>query len=245
MEYKLNDEYKNIRILIVEDDIQTLEKLHNILKKVYAEIVTAENGSEALIKFKEYYSDEKYFDLIISDLNMPKINGLELLELIRTIDEFVPFIFLTAHLEVNTLLKVVKLDIHDYLKKPINIDELITSINKTTKKKLKDVSNKEVNIFLSNNFYWNTKNRSLHINDSLIKLTRKELELLDILFKNINISVSTELIIYKLWEECVDFDIAVINLKNLLSRLRKKVPQLDIKNTYGLGYQIRSKDERI
>ncbi len=245
MEYKLSDEYKNIRILLVEDDDQTLEKLHNILKKVYAEIVIAINGSDALIKFKKHYSEDKHFDLIISDLNMPKINGLELLECVRTIDEFVPFIFLTAHLEVNTLLKVVKLDIDDYLKKPINVDELITSINKTTKKKLKDASIKEVNIYLDDNFYWDTKTKSLYLNDSPINLTRKEIDLLDILFKNINISVTTEVIIYKLWEDCSDFEIAVINLKNLLSRLRKKVPELKVKNTYGLGYQIRSKDERI
>ena len=245
MEYKLSDEYKNIRILLVEDDDQTLEKLHNILKKVYAEIVIAINGSDALIKFKKHYSEDKHFDLIISDLNMRKINGLELLECVRTIDEFVPFIFLTAHLEVNTLLKVVKLDIDDYLKKPINVDELITSINKTTKKKLKDASIKEVNIYLDDNFYWDTKTKSLYLNDSPINLTRKEIDLLDILFKNINISVTTEVIIYKLWEDCSDFEIAVINLKNLLSRLRKKVPELKVKNTYGLGYQIRSKDERI
>ncbi|MAD43038.1 MAG: hypothetical protein CL623_11705 [Arcobacter sp.] len=245
MEYKLSDEYKNIRILLVEDDDQTLEKLHNILKKVYAEIVIAINGSDALIKFKKHYSEDKHFDLIISDLNMPKINGLELLECVRTIDEFVPFIFLTAHLEVNTLLKVVKLDIDDYLKKPINVDELITSINKTTKKKLKDASIKGVNIYLDDNFYWDTKTKSLYLNDSPINLTRKEIDLLDILFKNINISVTTEVIIYKLWEDCSDFEIAVINLKNLLSRLRKKVPELKVKNTYGLGYQIRSKDERI
>ena len=244
MNNKLNDEYKNIRILLVEDDIQTLEKLHEMLKKIYDDVVVAVNGSEALSKFKEYYSEDKYFDLIISDLNMPRINGIELLEHIRKLDEFIPFIFLTAHLEVNTLLKVVKLDIDDYLKKPINMDELITSINKTTKKKLKDFS-KEKDIFIRDNLYWNSKAKCLYSGDSLITLTKKELELIDILVKNLNTSVSTEVIIYKIWEDCIDFEIAVINLKNLLSRLRKKVPELNIKNIYGLGYQIRSEDERI
>lgn len=247
MEYILNNNYRNIRILLVEDDIQTLEKLHKMLNKVYANVVVAENGSEALVKFKDYYSKDKYFDLIISDLNMPKINGIELLEHIRIIDEFIPFIFLTAHLELDTLLKVVKLDINDYLTKPISITELIASINKTTKKKYKEEFLKKESdiIFIKDNFYWNLKTKNLHFNNSIITLTKKEVELLNELFINLNNTVSSEIIIYKLWEDCLDFETAVINLKNLISRIRKKIPELNIKNIYGLGYQIRIENERI
>lgn len=247
MEYLQNNDYKNIRILLVEDDIQTLKKLQEILKKVYSDVVISENGSEALKNFNNYHKKQKHFDLIISDLNMPKINGLELLEQIREIDEFIPFIFLTAYSEVDVLLKVIKLDIDDYLKKPIDVEELLLSINKIIKKKrTKDFSKKEeVNINIDKNLYWNKKTKTLFLNNSPIALTKKEIELLDIFFQNPGNVVNQDLIVYKLWEDCLEFEIALINLKNLISRIRKKVPELNIKNIYGLGYQIKVDNERI
>eukprot|EP01029_Cantina_marsupialis_P003613 TRINITY_DN13523_c0_g1_i1.p1 TRINITY_DN13523_c0_g1~~TRINITY_DN13523_c0_g1_i1.p1 ORF type:complete len:122 (-),score=18.39 TRINITY_DN13523_c0_g1_i1:72-437(-) len=113
------DYEKSIRILLVEDDHHTQLKLLKILSRYYDDVIVAKNGEEALRIFREFYIRRKPFDLVVSDINMPMMDGINLLENVRQVDELLPFIFVTAQLELETLLRVVKLDIDDYILKPI------------------------------------------------------------------------------------------------------------------------------
>lgn len=238
------DYEKNIRILLVEDDYHTQIKLVKILNRVYDDIVVAKNGDEALTIFRAYHLQNKSFDLVISDINMPIMDGINLLENVRQIDELLPFIFVTAQLDVDTLLKVVKLDIDNYILKPIDVNTLLQSIDKTIKKVLKEgfATDKE-KLYLNKELYWDPVEKSIYKKEEQIKLTKKEIMFLDMLCSRINQVVSTDDIIYTLWEDSLEIDSSISNLKNLISRIRIKIPNLNIENVYGLGYKLRMQHE--
>jgi DNA-binding response OmpR family regulator len=97
---------------------------------------------------------------------------------------------------------------------------------------------------LENNFEWDIQDKILYKDNITVKLTKKELQLVDILCKNINRVVNTDDIINSIWDDIKDIESAVANLKNLISRLRVKIPDLNIENMYGFGYKLRIKDGR-
>ena len=133
---KTIEEYKKIiNIMYIEDDQIAGEKLKNILDKFYGKTLIASNGEDAILKLK----DEK-IDLIISDINMPKMDGLEFLEKLRNYDSSMPFIFVTARDEPDMMFKAIQLDIDNYVLKPIDLQNLLfiidTIIEKSYKKNI-------------------------------------------------------------------------------------------------------------
>ena len=129
------DFLKNQRVLFVEDEELAREKLAKLLTKLFKEVVLASNGLEGLEKYeKSKLSDEK-IDLIISDINMPIMNGLEMLEKIREIDPYIPLIFTTARSETENILRAIDLNVSNYIIKPIDTSLLIRKITEICEKK--------------------------------------------------------------------------------------------------------------
>lgn len=237
---------KEARILLVEDDYDTQVMLHKTLNRVYNNITVTKNGEEALNILRDFYLKGKSFDLVISDINMPIMDGVDLLKNVRHIDELLSFIFLTAQIDVELLLDVVKYDINNYITKPFRVDELLESIDKTLNKNFKKsfLVGKKDTLLLDNDFEWNIQEKTLYHHEEPIKLTRKEIQFIDILCNNINRVANIDDIIYYIWNEVSEFESASANLKNLISRLRIKLPNLNIENVYGLGYKLRTKNAR-
>ena len=130
---------KTLTILYIEDDDTTREKLLLVLKRFFKEIITAKNGEEGYIRFHEAEISNNSIDAIISDINMPKMNGIEFLRTIRDHDEHresVVFMFTTSTQEVdkknaylyNVAGYIAKADYKDSLKKVINLIETYRSI---------------------------------------------------------------------------------------------------------------------
>ena len=112
-------------ILIVDDDprIQTL--LQQLLRTKGHEGVTAESGHDALEKLKA-----RPFDLVITDLRMPKMNGMQLLGQVKAFYPTLPVIMVTAYASEDTTVEAVQLGVFDYLAKPFKIDELLDAIGR-------------------------------------------------------------------------------------------------------------------
>ncbi len=237
------DEYKkDIKILCIEDEALAGIKLVKMLSKYYNEIILAKNGEEALEIYRDSYVSSKPIDLVITDIDMPKIDGIELLECIRKFDEKLPFIYVTAKLDVEILLKLIKLDIVDYIQKPLDIDELLKTINNVILNKYKvfffNEHHTEHILNIGENLFWNNDTKTLTLNNEIIKLTKYELNLVNYLVNNHNKVVTTENLVDEIWEDSLSTS-NNLNLKNLISRLKTKVPKLNIENIYGLGYKIR------
>lgn len=125
---------KSQTVLFVEDEELAREILANMLSKVFKKVLTAANGLEGLEKFEESKSSNE-IDLIISDINMPIMNGLDMLEKIREIDSTIPVIFVTARNETNNILRAIDLNVTNYIIKPIQTDVLLKKIADACEKK--------------------------------------------------------------------------------------------------------------
>ncbi|NOZ55795.1 MAG: sigma-54-dependent Fis family transcriptional regulator [Calditrichaeota bacterium] len=113
------------RVLVVDDEEDILQLFTELLQRWGYEPVTARNGVEALDKFRS-----QQIDLIVSDLKMPEMDGLELLQHIRSIDSRVPVLVLTGYPTVETAVKAIQEGAYDYLMKPVNPEELRFRIEK-------------------------------------------------------------------------------------------------------------------
>lgn len=227
---------KNLNILYIEDDKIFISKIKSILEKLFKFIFIATNGEEALELFKT-----KNINLIISDINMPKMDGLIFLKNLRKVNSEVSFIFLTAKKEVNTIIDAIQFDISNYILKPIDLNNFLFIVNKTIEKDYKKYIKieKKYLIKIDEIFIWNKKTKTLLKNNNPVKLTKKELLLIELLLSSNDKIYSLSEITYHIWDEDYEEKDCISNLKNIISRLRNKIPQINIENVYGVGYKIK------
>ena len=120
---------QNLTLLYVEDNQDAREMTTMILEDFFDNIIVAVDGEDGYNKFLE-----NDIDLVITDINMPKLNGLELCEKIRKTNEEVSIIILSAHNEDNFFMDSIKYGVNGYLLKPIDIDQLASTINNVVQK---------------------------------------------------------------------------------------------------------------
>ena len=128
------DFLKQLNILYVEDDELIKKELNDTLKLFFKDILLASDGEEAIELFN---ANQKNIDLILSDINMPKKDGIALLHEIRKIDKIVPFIFTTAFTNHEYLIDSIKYGVSDYFVKPLDIKELLGKIETLSRKSKK------------------------------------------------------------------------------------------------------------
>jgi len=122
---------KTLTIMYVEDDESIRESLSSILSKVFKEVVLCEDGQDGIDRFKLYTQNlGQTIDAVVSDINMPRKSGLEMLKEIRELDSEVPAILTTAHGEANFLMDAIKVNVSYYALKPIDTPLLLQNIQK-------------------------------------------------------------------------------------------------------------------
>ena len=117
---------KRLRILYVEDDAVIRTELSQLLSNFFDNVYTAEDGKAGL---ELYLRNQDDIDIILSDINMPKLNGIDMVKAIRGIDPKVPIFFATAHSDNEFLYEAIKLKIYEYIIKPIDIRHLLSLMN--------------------------------------------------------------------------------------------------------------------
>ena len=219
-------------ILFVEDEDDTRKNYVKHLKRDFKNVYEARDGEQALKIYKE-----KKPDILIIDINLPKLSGIELLQIIREKDHTTKALMLTAHATTEFLLKASELKLTKYLTKPITRDELNEALNLTIKELCKfNITCKEI-LILKENYSWDYKQKKLLKDNIEVNLTTQEIKILDILFHNLNLNLSYETIIIYVWktfEKC-----KIYSLKTAIKKLRKKLPADTLLNVYGFGYKIK------
>ena len=119
------DNLKDKKVLYVEDDESIMNSFSKILNKVFGEVLTAANGRDGLETFKANAG----IDFVITDIKMPKMDGLEMAGEIKKLNPDVPCILTTAHAEYDYFLKADEIGIYRYVTKPLNITELLTAVS--------------------------------------------------------------------------------------------------------------------
>ena len=234
---------KEISILFVEDDKGISKKMEILLYEIFSKIEVAFDGNEALEKYCNFHkTNNEYPDLIITDIRMPNMDGIELIKHIYKENANQKIIVLSAHNESEYLIELVNLGIYRFILKPMDYNNFFEIIFKVSKEiymeKYKVSDNKEIFIKLNCDLIWNKELKQLYLNDKLLKLTKKEFLLIELLLRiPEKIFVNEEIISY-IWKEEFNENPDISNLKNLISRLRSKIPALKIDNIYGFGYKI-------
>ncbi len=121
---------KNGRVMVVDDEENIREVLSNYLDSLGYEVVTASDGEDALRKF-----EIGGYDLIISDLLMPTIDGLELLKAVREKDRDVIFLMITGYPSIETAVDAIKQGAYDYITKPFHMEDVKIRIERSFEKK--------------------------------------------------------------------------------------------------------------
>ena len=218
---------KNIKILYVEDDEiareNGVEYLENFFETIY-------EASDAIIALQLY---EKYKpDIIITDIQMPKLNGLEFVKRIRQKDKKTQIIVITAFCDREYLLKAIELQLVKYLVKPVREKEFEEALFLCVNSLKEDSSNI---VKLDESAYFDLFNKNLVINDEVIKLRAKEILFLELLIKNKNRYVTYEEIENFVWFDSVMSKDA---LKTLVKNIKTKIPKDKILNLTNSGYKI-------
>lgn len=214
-----------IRILIVEDEASISNLITINLKKAGYFCHCVLDGDQAADIL-----EKQYFDLILLDVMLPKIDGFELMTYIKSLD--VPVIFLTAKASVEDRVKGLRLGADDYLTKPFEIVELLARVEAVLRR-----YHKTDNILKTGDVVIDTASRIVWKKEQPINLTQKEYELLLLFVRNKNIALYRETIYERIWGGEYFGDSRTVDLH--VQRLRKKVGLEDkIVAVYKVGYRL-------
>ena len=220
---------KDISILYVEDDSSTQDIIAEILRDFCDNVKLASNGKEALNIFNKHQ-----VDLIITDIEMPSLNGLELLSLLRKDEIGVPVVIFSAYTKTDYLLSSIHLDVLDYVTKPVSYMKIKNALYKAAK-----TINAHQNIYFKilNNLYYDRKNGYIIENGENIKLQKKERLLMNLLIENRGNLVNYATIEKVLWSDLDDVMTATA-LRSVVKKLRQKTTTAFIDNLSGCGYKL-------
>lgn len=224
---------KNLNILYIEDEYNIRQNVAKTLKLLCKEVFDVDEIDKA-----NQILDTSRIDIIISDINLGKDNGLDFIEDLRKNDKTIPVILLSAYTDREYLLKATKLKLVDYLTKPIDFKMLNNALHNCVND---IIDNSKYIIRFPDDITYNVLQKKLFATNENkeITLTSKELLLLDYLIKYNNRVVSHEELKINIWDDI--FDASDSALKNLLNKLRKKIGKEVISNISGVGFRIEIK----
>lgn len=222
----MQKDFSNLTILYVEDDENIRQNAAEYFARICKSVFVVKDGFEAL----KVYAD-KQPDIIITDIKMPRMNGLEMARKIRQTDKFIPIVIVTAYTDTEYLLKAVELQLIKYIIKPITSAKLKEALSLA----YEHLTCSNI-MKLDNETTYDTLNKILLIDNKVIKLTKNELLLLNLLIKNHKRTVSYQEIENIIW---YDEGMSMDSLRFLVRSLRKKLQGDFLENISGIGYRCK------
>ncbi|WP_294951309.1 response regulator transcription factor [Sulfurovum sp.] len=220
-----------VSILIAEDEKDLLHSMSEYLELFFETVYRARDGIEA---FRIY--NDCHPDIIIADINMPRLDGLSMIEKIRRNDQETKIIITSAHSDKEKLMQAIELHLVKYLIKPVQSDTL-----KTLLFSLADGLRQQKNILdLKASFQWHKGKKRLYHKGEEVLLKPKEQKTLALLCTRPNQTVSAIDIYNHLYEDQPERDFSAHAITSLMKRLRQKLPQETIKTAYGVGYILQT-----
>ena len=219
-------------LLYAEDEEITRINYAKYLARFFDKVYEAKDGKEAL----EIYKAKKP-DILLLDIDMPHIDGLEVARRIREKDKKCRIIMLTAIKDVDKLIFATELNLTKYLPKPINRKELKEALF-LAKEQMSSKKSEVEKIIINDVMQWDKQNSELYQNHQRVKLTKYEIRFFKLLMKRAGHIYTQEEIITFVWGEDALLDYNPSRLKDLVKRIRKKLIRNCIENIYSQGYRI-------
>jgi len=252
---------QNLTILYVEDEDGARENLMYYLEHSFKKVYSASDGSIGLELFKNHLSS---IDLVISDIYMPKLDGLSMIKEMKKLNPNIVFLLTTAYNNQEYLLEAIELGVLSYIVKPIDIDLLFKKIElaytnvheeknlKQLVKKMTSLKTLDINSFLAaldktineiskknifkfnDSYIYDFNTKLIQKENEIISLTHQEIKFLEYLIEHKNIMVPYETLIYHISPDNYSIDL----LRTVVKSIRKKTYKEIIKNLSGVGYKI-------
>lgn len=221
-----------MKILIVEDEKILNDTISKSLKKAGYEVESAFDGFDAM----EMIEIESY-DLIVLDLNLPNMDGMEILKNLRKEDVETKVLILSARSQIQDKVEGLDAGANDFLQKPFHLDELKARVRSLTRRNF--IQNQTNLTFDKINF--DSKKRLTFVDEKELKLTRKESGILEYLLLNQGRPVSQEELIDHVWDSSVDLlsNSIRVHISALRKKLKSELGYDPIENRIGIGYLLR------
>ena len=229
------------KVLLVEDEELARKTLAFYLNTIFDEVVVACDGAEALEIIRENEdSNQEDFDLIITDLNMPNVDGMQMIDEVLKLVPDQRFIIVSAHKNEEDLLKLINLRVSGYFVKPLNVDNMMEMLKKAKDEVLQDKQPKKIEqtklITLNRKYTFDSVSNKLYNEGIIVKLSKKESEILDVLIKNLGELVPMERFKEDVWNDPTIND---SSFRTVMKRLKDKIKDDDfIISHKGYGYII-------
>ncbi|MBN2897003.1 MAG: response regulator transcription factor [Campylobacterales bacterium] len=215
-----------MKILLLEDELSLSAAIAEYLEAGGHLVCAVYDGRDALECI-----DAQSFDLLILDINVPQIDGLSLLETLHVKKIYIPAIYISALADIEDISRAFALGCYDYLKKPFHLKELALRIEKM----MQTASRPTLHVTLSKNYTYDTQNQILYFEKQPQVLSKKQLQIIDILSRNIARVVDFEMFRTYVWDDAI-IDNATIRAE--VNRLKKSLKEDFILNIRSMGYMI-------
>jgi DNA-binding response OmpR family regulator len=224
---------KKLKLLYAEDAKMIRKDFMIYLKSMYQfTIYEADDGEEALALYKKYEPE-----IVLTDITMPKMDGLTLVKEIRKISKHTKIIILSAHSEQEKLLQALDSNVVNYLIKPINRKKLRECIETAIDTLSPSIEETKSIICLDKGVTFNIDTQEYIWNNTHMYLSKSESDLLTFLCQNQQISLSADDIFFHIWDD-FEREFSANSVRTLVKKLRKKLPDGILKNIYGGYYKI-------
>lgn len=222
----MNQIYLNGTILIVDDDPGSLVAMHKYFSKKAKKILTAKDGIEAL----ELYKEERP-DIIFSDIEMPRLSGIDMIKEIRRNDSKTIIFIITAFIKESYLLEATRLHLEDFIQKPI----LLQNLEKALIKAIQKLEKGDTPICKKEKISYSYSSKKIIYKDKDVALSNMEIDFLELL-----LSLDGGIATYETIEDVVYKSKAMSkdSIKTLVKRVRKKLVGVNIENKPEIGYYL-------
>lgn len=225
-----------MKLLVIEDEIKTGQYLQKGLSESGYTVDLSQDGVDGL-----YQATSQEYDLIVLDIMLPKLNGWQVLQTLRSSKINTPVIMLTAKDQIDDRVKGLELGANDYLVKPFAFAELVARVQNALRHKINQADPiKELNTIQIADLELNLLKRTASRQGKLIALTAKEFLLLELFMRKAGQVLSRSIIASLVWDMTFDSDTNVIDVavKRLRSKVDKPYDQPLIHTVRGMGYRF-------
>lgn len=220
------DNLKKLEILYADDDEVLRISTINILETLFDNVYSARDGKQAI----DIFDNNKNIKIIMLDIKMGNISGIDVAKYIRKIDKNIQIFLVSSYTETKDLIDAVKLNLVDYLEKPFTFRQLLGVFERCLERMEQD---KPLLINVCSNVDYCHFTKQLIIGYQKIQLSKNEILAIELLLEK-----RGEMISYEFFANAIGDQISEIALKNIISRLRKKIQNDCIKNVAKLGYLL-------
>lgn len=217
---------QNCAVLYVEDDPFQRDQTRSILAMFFSNVTCAEDGMEALELYKK-----RAFDLVISDIILPKLSGTAFAESIRQIDPSIEIVFISSSRDLNDFKKAIQIQVLDFLIKPYTFEDLRNVLFKFATNRSDETTNV---VYLNETVGYHKFRHCAIIKEQEIDLTPKEQKLLELATHFKNQVITYDQISLALSND----DTNITSIKNIVFRLRKKLDSDIFYNLPSVGYRV-------